>query len=91
MVLLAENSDASQKALDEATHWARSIRMSFNLGTDKSACFASLPFHVPMADLLLDGQPLPHVHEYRYLGALLTAPDSVLLPRQSLETVRMLC
>ena len=77
---------AAQPALKVAFEWAKGIRMVFNVGVDKSACLVSYDGSAPTADMKFpDGQVLPVVDEYRYLGALLTATGRVGRTIQDLE------
>ncbi|CAE7326059.1 jockey\pol [Symbiodinium sp. CCMP2592] len=86
IALLTSAPAAAQPALKVAFEWAQGIRMVFNVGVDKSACLVSYDGSAPTADMKFpDGQALPVVDEYRYLGALLTATGRVGRSIQDLE------
>ena len=86
IALLTSAPAAAQPALKVAFEWAKGIRMVFNVGVDKSACLVSYDGSAPTADMKFpDGQVLPVVDEYRYLGALLTATGRMGRTIQDLE------
>ena len=66
IALLSADPVLAQIALDAAEQWAGGIRMTFNLGVDKSAVL--MKANSADIGLMLHGNPLPRTDRYRHLG-----------------------
>jgi hypothetical protein len=71
-VLLAESADSLQSALDDAGRWATTWGMSFGISKCGTMVVSPESSHDPRT-WTLQGCPVPHVHQYLYLGTLLTS------------------
>ena len=73
LVILQESTADLQAALDAVSHWGQQWRFSFGIGPEKSAVVIfGPPRHALTCEVYLQGDLLPVVSAYRYLGVVLT-------------------
>ena len=72
LVILQESAADLQAALDAVSHWGQQWRFSFGIGPEKSAVVIGPLRHALTSEVYLQGDLLPVVSAYRYLGVVLT-------------------